>query len=443
MPYEVFREGGPLLSKVFSEASALSKVFSEASASSEVFSEVSALVRSCADGFNVCIFAFGQTGSGKTFTMEGPPENPGINSVAVPAEEDTQNGWEVAVSMVDICNEAVHDLLRPANEVSKALEISGLGAGELPPGLDRIENLTWRLVAGIDEVKQVLRDGSRNRATAATALNAHSSRSHCAVSIKVSFPGPCGTTAGRRQSLIHLIDLAGSERVDRSGADPCPGSRDGDNRAGPGGPSGGPHAVADPGRAAGARARRGGTGEGTKEELPPPWGEGGPRRGPPPPRLRGGAPLPPRAQGGGRLPLASGRHGRPETNRHRHKEYHHPPTRPSIRAAAPSPFLLPFGREKALLRGRRDTSPQHSAPRTARAGKIERAPVQSSNRKEQQVAQLNQVTGQQMKEAQSINKSLSALGDVISALQRRNAHIPFRNSKLTQSGRGTPVAAAA
>ena len=44
----------------------------------------------------------------------------------------------------------------------------------------------------------------------------------------------------------------------------------------------------------------------------------------------------------------------------------------------------------------------------------------------------SQVTGQNLKEAQSINKSLSALGDVISALQRRSTHIPFRNSKLTQ-----------
>jgi len=43
-----------------------------------------------------------------------------------------------------------------------------------------------------------------------------------------------------------------------------------------------------------------------------------------------------------------------------------------------------------------------------------------------------QVTGQNLKEAQSINKSLSALGDVIAALQRRNTHVPFRNSKLTQ-----------
>lgn len=45
----------------------------------------------------------------------------------------------------------------------------------------------------------------------------------------------------------------------------------------------------------------------------------------------------------------------------------------------------------------------------------------------------SEVAGTQMKEAQSINKSLSALGDVVSALQRRASHIPFRNSKLTQA----------
>ena len=54
----------------------------------------------------------------------------------------------------------------------------------------------------------------------------------------------------------------------------------------------------------------------------------------------------------------------------------------------------------------------------------------------------SEVVGAQLKEAQAINKSLSALGDVIAALQSRGkgggngggggGHVPYRNSKLTQ-----------
>jgi kinesin family member C2/C3 len=40
-------------------------------------------------------------------------------------------------------------------------------------------------------------------------------------------------------------------------------------------------------------------------------------------------------------------------------------------------------------------------------------------------------TGTRLKEAQSINKSLSALGDVVQALAKKGSHVPFRNSKLT------------
>lgn len=39
--------------------------------------------------------------------------------------------------------------------------------------------------------------------------------------------------------------------------------------------------------------------------------------------------------------------------------------------------------------------------------------------------------GKRRAEAQAINKSLSALGDVLSALQAKSTHVPFRNSKLT------------
>lgn len=39
--------------------------------------------------------------------------------------------------------------------------------------------------------------------------------------------------------------------------------------------------------------------------------------------------------------------------------------------------------------------------------------------------------GERLKEAQSINKSLLALGEVIQALRAKQPHVPFRNSKLT------------
>ncbi len=40
-------------------------------------------------------------------------------------------------------------------------------------------------------------------------------------------------------------------------------------------------------------------------------------------------------------------------------------------------------------------------------------------------------SGLRLKEAQNINTSLSALGDVISSRANKNAHVPYRNSKLT------------
>lgn len=44
----------------------------------------------------------------------------------------------------------------------------------------------------------------------------------------------------------------------------------------------------------------------------------------------------------------------------------------------------------------------------------------------------SEATGDRLREAQHINKSLSALGDVIFALSQKNSHVPYRNSKLTQ-----------
>lgn len=44
----------------------------------------------------------------------------------------------------------------------------------------------------------------------------------------------------------------------------------------------------------------------------------------------------------------------------------------------------------------------------------------------------SEAIGDRLTEAKHINKSLSALGDVIAALAQKSSHVPYRNSKLTQ-----------
>lgn len=82
-----------------------------------VFAETLPIVRSVMDGFNVCIFAYGQTGTGKTFTMEGTPENRGVNYRALEElfrsskERGSSEKHEFSVSMLEVYNEKIRDLL--------------------------------------------------------------------------------------------------------------------------------------------------------------------------------------------------------------------------------------------------------------------------------------------------------------------------------------------
>ena len=84
------------------------------------------------DGFNVCIFAYGQTGTGKTFTMEGVPENRGVNYRAleelfrISEERSSSVSYSFGVSILKVYNEKIRDLLDDNSEQTSKRYISFL-----------------------------------------------------------------------------------------------------------------------------------------------------------------------------------------------------------------------------------------------------------------------------------------------------------------------------
>lgn len=83
----------------------------------DVFADASPMVISVLDGYNVCIFAYGQTGTGKTFTMEGPPQNRGVNYrtlerlFEIAKERSETFTYNISVSVLEVYNEQIRDLL--------------------------------------------------------------------------------------------------------------------------------------------------------------------------------------------------------------------------------------------------------------------------------------------------------------------------------------------
>lgn len=209
------------------------RVWGPESTQTGVFRDVEQLALSVVDGYNACIFAYGQTGSGKTFTMEGISQGKqyGVSYRTIQKlfgllhfrrQMQDQSGpeapafaFQLQVGMLEIYNDEVYDLLTPfpkgANEKNpkkKPLEVRR-GAD----GYVEVPGLTKEEVRSIGDVMDLLDRGTKNRASAATNLNEHSSRSHMILNVSVS-SGLEGQPANKGN--LYLVDLAGSERVRRS-----------------------------------------------------------------------------------------------------------------------------------------------------------------------------------------------------------------------------------
>jgi hypothetical protein len=197
-------------------------VFPPASTQENVFEDTKALIQSTLDGYNVCIFAYGQTGAGKTHTMTGNPEMPGITPRAM-AEifrviEKNAGLFQYTVSctMMELYNDQLVDLLwKPKKK-----------KGEEPPKLNvkrdqvtgwvSVENAIVASAATVEELASHLEAGNSRRHIAATNMNDQSSRSHLIFTIIIESTNV--KSGVKAQGKLSLIDLAGSERVGKSGA---------------------------------------------------------------------------------------------------------------------------------------------------------------------------------------------------------------------------------
>ncbi|PGH26609.1 hypothetical protein AJ80_01738 [Polytolypa hystricis UAMH7299] len=190
-------------------------VYDEGATQQELFDgEVAPTIKHLFNGFDVTIFAYGVTGTGKTHTMRGgksladrgviPRLLSGIYRRSRKIEKDSQGATNVQVVMsyYEIYNDKVFDLFEPLEKRTPAgLPLRDAG------GKTVVVGLTERPCTSLKEFEILYDQANTNRSTSATKLNAHSSRSHAILCVKLIIT----TGEQTRVSTVSAIDLAGSE----------------------------------------------------------------------------------------------------------------------------------------------------------------------------------------------------------------------------------------
>lgn len=170
------------------------------------------------EGYHCCLFAYGQTGSGKSYSMVGYGKNLGIVPMAcneifnrIAESKDESLRYEVQVSMLEIYNEKVRDLLSDKRE-SESLKVRE-NKGQI-----YVQGLSKHPVDSYKAVEKKMDEGYTNRSIGATLMNQTSSRAHTIISIEFKQVIQEESRKLEKLSVINLVDLAGSEKAGQTGA---------------------------------------------------------------------------------------------------------------------------------------------------------------------------------------------------------------------------------
>jgi hypothetical protein len=180
----------------------------------------SPIVEFVLEGYNGTIFAYGQTGTGKTHTIEGREEDHELRGVMPRAfegvfkaiEGDPNKQYLVRASYMELYKEEIRDLL--SRDPKNKLEIK-----EHPEKGVYVKDLSSFVVKSVQDLKEVMYTGRKNRTTASTNMNETSSRSHSifTLTIETAQMG-IDLKSHIRVGKLNIVDLAGSERLSKTGA---------------------------------------------------------------------------------------------------------------------------------------------------------------------------------------------------------------------------------
>ena len=193
--------------------------FKDNTTQQELFNHVGApIVSDLMAGYNGTVFAYGQTGSGKTHSLFGDmahsesDERGIIPRACAQIFDHIENAKDIdeciiKCSFIEIYLERLQDLLNPNGENLKIRQKKNKSIW--------IERVHEEYVSSFDDIYNLMQIGFRNRVVATTKMNKSSSRSHAVLMLKIKQTMVDGTI---KLSKISFADLAGSEKVKKSGA---------------------------------------------------------------------------------------------------------------------------------------------------------------------------------------------------------------------------------
>uniref|UniRef100_A0A663FCL6 Kinesin-like protein n=1 Tax=Aquila chrysaetos chrysaetos TaxID=223781 RepID=A0A663FCL6_AQUCH len=184
------------------------------------------LVSEALIGYNGTIMCYGQTGAGKTYTMTGATAEykhrgiipRAIQQVFKATAHSVDPFITVRISYLEIYNETLFDLL--STMTSNGTSDMQMAVVDCPQGV-YVKGLSIHSVSHEEDALNLLFEGETNRMIAEHTLNKNSSRSHCIFTIYIEVRSRFRVFSDVKciNSKINLIDLAGSERLSKTGSE--------------------------------------------------------------------------------------------------------------------------------------------------------------------------------------------------------------------------------